>query len=277
MITPHDIEVKEFRKAVRGYNPDEVDDFLDEIIVDYENVLNEKEQMKMQIAKLQEEIEALRSEIVEHKRSEASVMSTLDSAKTLMKDISESAEKRADIIVRNAKLDAEVIIKDAKDAILRMGEDCKELRERRKQFIANYREMLTEELNNLDNKESDILSKLEEDPAFVPPTDVEITEMSKSNWFSDDEIEKPEEKKDEKEDDVFRLEDLIADMKSSAKDGKLEESEKPSEEGLDRHTILLSELNREFKAPSKHSNIPTPKETMIMNQREFDKLIGKNK
>lgn len=269
MITPHDIEVKEFRKAVRGYNPDDVDDFLDEVIVDYEQVLNENEQLRAKLAKLQEEASTLRSEIAEHKRSEASVMSTLDSAKTLMKDISESAEKRADIIIRNAKLDAEVIIKDARDAILRMGEDCKELRERRKQFITNYREMLNQELENLDEKESDILSKLDENPAFIPPTDVEITEISKSNWFSDDELESPE---GNQEDDVFSLEDLIEDMDTTTGDNK------PSEdEGLDRHTILLSELNKEFEVPSKRHNIPSPKETMIMNQKEFDKLIGKNK
>ena len=34
MITPADIEYKQFSKAVRGYNEDEVDSFLDLIIVD---------------------------------------------------------------------------------------------------------------------------------------------------------------------------------------------------------------------------------------------------
>lgn len=266
MITPHDIEVKEFHKAVRGYNSDEVDDFLDEIIIDFEEVLKDRDELKAKLTKLQNEVMELREEIAEHKKSEASVMNTLDSAKSLMKDISESAEKRADIIIRNAKLDAEVIIKDAKEAILKMGEDCKELRDRRKQFIAEYRRMLNEELDNLDEKESDIFSKLDEDPAFVPPTDVEITEMSNSSWFSDDELKSEEESSDG---DELRLEDLIDDMKPLA------ENIESDDESLDRHTILMSELHSELNAPAKHHNIPTPKATVVMNQSEIDKLISK--
>ena len=41
MITPADIEYKEFTKAVRGYKEEEVDEFLDLIIVDMENLIRE--------------------------------------------------------------------------------------------------------------------------------------------------------------------------------------------------------------------------------------------
>ena len=39
MITPNDIENKQFRRAGKGYAPDEVDDFLDQLTVDYEKLL----------------------------------------------------------------------------------------------------------------------------------------------------------------------------------------------------------------------------------------------
>ena len=68
---------------------EEVDEFLDEIILDMEKLLEENKI-------LTETVEELREEIVQHKKSETSVMSTLESAKKLMKDISESAEKRAE-------------------------------------------------------------------------------------------------------------------------------------------------------------------------------------
>ena len=92
MITPAEIETKEFSRAVRGYKMEEVDEFLDEIILDMEKLLEENKI-------LTETVEELREEIVQHKKSETSVMSTLESAKKLMKDISESAEKRAEIIM----------------------------------------------------------------------------------------------------------------------------------------------------------------------------------
>ena len=41
MITPFDIEKKEFSKGVRGYSIEEVDEFLDQIIVDLEKVIKE--------------------------------------------------------------------------------------------------------------------------------------------------------------------------------------------------------------------------------------------
>ena len=39
MITPYDIESKEFAKAVRGYNIEDVDAFLDEITIDLEKLM----------------------------------------------------------------------------------------------------------------------------------------------------------------------------------------------------------------------------------------------
>ena len=40
-LTPMDIKNKEFKRAMRGYNPDEVDEFLDEICEEYETVFKE--------------------------------------------------------------------------------------------------------------------------------------------------------------------------------------------------------------------------------------------
>ena len=42
MITPSDIENKDFKRAKKGYDCDEVDEFLDLIIVDMEKLLQEK-------------------------------------------------------------------------------------------------------------------------------------------------------------------------------------------------------------------------------------------
>ena len=38
MLTPVDIHNKEFSRSFRGYNQDEIDDFLDEIVNDYEKL-----------------------------------------------------------------------------------------------------------------------------------------------------------------------------------------------------------------------------------------------
>ncbi len=160
MITPKEIESKDFTKAFRGYDADEVDEFLDLIIIDMQQITEE-------ITKLREENEELRAENEEHKKSQKRVMDTLDSAKKLMRDISESAEKRADIIIRNAKMDAEMILNEAKTSAGKYaGADGDELRDKVAYFRSRFRQLLLDELDSMESKGGDLLSALERE--FVP-------------------------------------------------------------------------------------------------------------
>ena len=160
MITPKEIESKDFTKAFRGYDADEVDEFLDLIIIDMQQITEE-------ITKLRLENEELRAENEEHKKSQKRVMDTLDSAKKLMKDISESAEKRADIIIRNAKMDAEMIMNEARASAGKYaGPDGEELRDKVAYFRSRFRQLLLDELDSMESKGGDLLSALERE--FVP-------------------------------------------------------------------------------------------------------------
>ena len=134
MITPYEIENKDFSRSVRGYNVVEVDDFLDLIILDLQKLLAENEEMKNTVKSLEDELR-------QYKRSESSVLNTLESAKKLMNDISESAEKRAEIIIRNARMDAEVLQRDAKDNISKLTEEGDKLKHKVARFRERYRQL----------------------------------------------------------------------------------------------------------------------------------------
>ena len=56
MITPLDIQNKQFKRAFRGYKEGEVDEFLDEIIIDYEKIYKENIELKDKILMLSEQI-----------------------------------------------------------------------------------------------------------------------------------------------------------------------------------------------------------------------------
>ena len=45
-LTPLDIHNKEFGKSFRGYDEDEVNEFLDQVIKDYEIVIREKKELE---------------------------------------------------------------------------------------------------------------------------------------------------------------------------------------------------------------------------------------
>ena len=88
MITPYDIQEKEFSRGVRGYKEDEVDAFLDKIIVDMEHLIKENEALKATISDMEQKLS-------DKGGQDSSVADTLKSAQDLMKEISASAEKRA--------------------------------------------------------------------------------------------------------------------------------------------------------------------------------------
>lgn len=96
MITPLDIENKKFAKQmVNGYNVNEVDDFLDELMISYEKLYKEN-------AELKANAEELNNDVGQYKNIESTLQNTLV-----------MAQKTADEITAVAKMQAEQIIKDA--------------------------------------------------------------------------------------------------------------------------------------------------------------------
>jgi cell division initiation protein len=150
MITPASIQRQEFTRGVRGYREEEVDRFLDEMAADFETLLRENEGLK-------ESIRLLTTEIERYRGSESSIMTTLESAKALMADISASAEKRADLLLKSAELDAERIRREARDSVERMRDDSAALSRRWELFSARFRNLLETELERFDRSTANIL------------------------------------------------------------------------------------------------------------------------
>lgn len=154
MIMPIDIDKKEFSRDKRGYNSREVDEFLDLIVIDYERVLNDNRSMA-------HKIKALEKQLAEAQRSDTAMLETLETAKRLMADISASAERRAELIMRDAELEAENMILDAKMTVKKLNEDHLTLKTKVERLTGNYRKMLELELEKLNNDEYELLPDLD--------------------------------------------------------------------------------------------------------------------
>lgn len=153
MIRPIDIQEKEFTRAVRGYKEDEVNAFLDDITIDLERLLDELRQTKEENSRLVEELER-------HRGSEGTVLETLEAAKTLMADISASAEKRADILLKNAELDAQLMQKEARDMADRITEESAAMKSRFIDFRTRYKNLLESELQRFESLSGEIFPEL---------------------------------------------------------------------------------------------------------------------
>lgn len=99
MLTPLDIENKRFSKTIKGYNVDEVDDFLDELTIDYEKLYKENSELREQVEKDKKDLE-------HYKNVEHTLQNTLVMAQTTADDIKSNAQIRADQIIRDAQSEA---------------------------------------------------------------------------------------------------------------------------------------------------------------------------
>ena len=153
MIRPIDIQEKEFSKAVRGYKEDEVNEFLDEITIDLERLLDELRQTKEENSRLVEELER-------HRNSEGTVLETLEAAKGLMADISTSAEKRAEILLKNAELDAQLMQREAQVMADKISEESEAIKSRFIDFRSRYKRLLQSELQRFESLSGEMFPEL---------------------------------------------------------------------------------------------------------------------
>ncbi len=154
MITPLEIQNKAFGKGVRGYKEEEVDAFLDMLTLDMEKLISENQQLKQQISKQNEDI-------LRYQGSEGAVLETLAAAKELMSDISTSSEKRAEILLKNAELDAELITREAKESVERLKEEAASLESKVSSFRMRYRNLLETELEKFDTLTQELFEEIQ--------------------------------------------------------------------------------------------------------------------
>ncbi len=101
MITPLDIENKKFSKQVmHGYNVDEVDEFLDEVLLDYEK------NYKM-ATELSKKVDELTNSLEHYKTIENTLQNTLVMAQTTADEVKSVAKQQADQILIEAKSNAQ--------------------------------------------------------------------------------------------------------------------------------------------------------------------------
>lgn len=103
MLTPMDIHNHQFKKSlVRGYSENEVDDFLDRIVVDFEKLLNEVERLKTQIYTKDKDLEKYRG-------LEKTMNDTLMVAQRTADEVIAAARKNADDMKENAARECQQI------------------------------------------------------------------------------------------------------------------------------------------------------------------------
>lgn len=103
MLKPMDIHNKEFKKTVRGYDTEEVDEFLDEIIVDFEKMQRELDLLRNQLSTYSENMTS-------YKERESALNNALITAQQFADNVKAEAELAAQKIISDAKEQAKAIV-----------------------------------------------------------------------------------------------------------------------------------------------------------------------
>lgn len=156
MLTPLDIQNKEFGKGFRGYKEIEVDSFLDEVIADYEFVFKENLELKSKIDMLNEQIRSFSS-------METTLQKTLVVAQNTAEEVIQSAREQEDSIIAQAERRSNKITESARDQVIDSQKEYETIRKEIMMFKNKYKSLLTAQLDTIDHySEDNVFSVLDD-------------------------------------------------------------------------------------------------------------------
>jgi len=138
-LTPLEIKKQRFKVKVRGYDPVEVETFLEMVADSYEELLNEK-------TKLSEEASKLRVQLSDYKQVEKTLQETLMNAQETVSQSRENSKREAEILLREAELKAERILDEAREKLDKMKNEVSILRAQKESFAKRLKHLLESQI-----------------------------------------------------------------------------------------------------------------------------------
>ena len=136
MLAPHELKNKSFSKSIKGYNPAEVDEYIEFLIGKYTEAYRENNE-------LERKLHVVVTNLDEIKDEEESIRSTLISAQKMADKIVADAKERADIITGAIKERCDAVIAEFKEQMAAEKQEMWELRTRivdfKKELFDMYR------------------------------------------------------------------------------------------------------------------------------------------
>lgn len=143
-LTPLEVRQKkgDFRRSVRGYDPELVNDFLDLVADRMEELVKESMALRDRVGGLEEEL-------TRFKDKERALSDALMTAQKLREDARAHAEKEGELLVREARAAAESVRTEITRQIAREEDALRQVRARRSQLVDSFRRLLEKEMNEL--------------------------------------------------------------------------------------------------------------------------------
>ncbi|AQM40282.1 DivIVA domain-containing protein [Staphylococcus cohnii] len=178
-FTPSEIKNKSFTRVKTGFEPTEVESYL-------EQLSNEIERLKEDKAQLEKVVEDKETNIQSYKDVHQSVSDALVQAKQAGEETKAAANKDAEATIAKAKSEADRIVNDAVEKARRLSFQTEDMKRQSKIFRSRFRMLVEAQLDLLKNDDWDYLLNYDLDSEQVTQENInhlnenELTEEEKA-------------------------------------------------------------------------------------------------
>ena len=159
-LTPLDIHNKEFSKGFRGYNEDEVNEFLDQIMKDLEILIKEKKELELKLKSSSEKVGHVTT-------IEETLHKSIVVAQEAAEEVRRNSQKEAKLIVNEAAKNADRIVNDALSKARRIALEIEELKKQSKVFRNRFKMLVEAQLDLINTDDWNHLMEYDVDSTAV--------------------------------------------------------------------------------------------------------------
>ncbi|WP_117169785.1 DivIVA domain-containing protein [Paraliobacillus sediminis] len=165
-LSPLDIHNKEFSRGFRGYDEDDVNEFLDQIIKDYELVIRDKKELKNQV-------EDMKDRLGHFSNIEETLNKSILIAQETAEEVKGNANKESKLIIKEAEKNADRIINEALQKSRTIAIEVEDLKKQAKVFRTRLKMLVEAQLELVENDDWDGLFHTRVDEEYENEEEVE--------------------------------------------------------------------------------------------------------
>ncbi len=138
-----EIRQKDFRRRFRGYDPQEVQTYLEQVAERLAALDKDNQELRAQVTELS-------SDLKSYREREQSLEATLAQTREMAEEIKANAEREGQLLVAEAELQAEKLLNQAHNRLAQIHDDIAELKRQRAQFEVRLRSLVEAHLKLMD-------------------------------------------------------------------------------------------------------------------------------
>lgn len=160
-LSPLDIHNKEFAKSFRGFDEDEVNTFLDQVIKDYEKTIRERNDLQTENEKLQEKIGHFSN-------IEDTLNKSILVAQETAEEVKSNARKESKLIIKEAEKNADRIVNEALNEARQVYLENEDVKKQGKVFKTRLKMLIEAQLEMLGAEDwEELFAEVEEEAELV--------------------------------------------------------------------------------------------------------------